>query len=167
MLLVAGAVLLGVLITVGPRALAPPLLRPGVAAPAVRLTDADGAPRDVLRDAAGRPVLVEFVDTACTVCRQEVSAVCRLAAAHPGVEVVAVDAVGEDGARLRQFRHDQGAGCIRFPLLVDPGAAVTHAFGVSAAPTVYVLDGSGRVAYAGVGAAGVDGSITALARVGG
>ena len=101
------------------------------------------------------------------VCQQEVAAVCRVTAAHPGAGVVAVDAVGEDGARLRQFRRDQGAGCISFPLLVDPGATVTHAYGVSAVPTIYLLDSAGRVAYSGVGAAGVDGAAAALARIGG
>jgi len=138
-----------------------------VAAPPIRLSDADGGSLDVLGAAGGRPVLVEFLDTACSVCQREVPAVCRLAAVHPGLYVVAIDAVGEDAARLRQFRHDQGTGCIHFPLLVDPGARVTHTYSVSAVPTVYVLDASGRIAYSGVGAAGVEAAAGEAARAGG
>ncbi|MFN2452235.1 MAG: TlpA family protein disulfide reductase [Candidatus Dormibacteria bacterium] len=160
------ALILGTVVAVAPRALAPPRLSLGTAAPAIRLNDADGLRRDVQGTAPGRPVLVEFLDTGCAVCRQEVAAVCRLAVVHPNARVVAVDAVGEDGVRLRQFRRDQGAGCIRFPLLVDPGAMVTHAYGVSAVPTIYLLDSAGRVAYSGVGAAGVEGAAAALARIG-
>lgn len=167
LLVLVGALILGTVIALAPRALAPPLLRTGAAAPPIRLSDADGGRRDVLAAAAGRPVLVEFLDTGCSVCQREVLAVCRLAAAHPLLSVVAVDAVGEDAARLRQFRHDQGAGCIRYPLLVDPGATVTHAYGVSAVPTVYVVGAHGQVVYSGVGAAGVEGAAGGVARAGG
>lgn len=143
------------------------LLADGTVAPPITLTGDDGRHLDVRTLAAGRPVVVEFMETTCPTCQAKAADVCRLARTRSAALVVGVDAALEGADLLRGFRsqHLDGCAAATLPLLTDPGDAVTHAFKVGVVPTVYVIDRGWKVAYSGVGAAGVDGVGAVLDRL--
>lgn len=138
----------------------PQLLANGSAAPAVRLADTSGAAHDVL--ATGRPVVIEFFETTCPTCQAQQPAMCAYARAHPGVDVVAIDAALESTTAVTGYARDRASGC-RETFLLDPGLQVSHQYLVSVVPTVYLVDASGRISYGGTGASGIGGLDAATA----
>jgi thiol-disulfide isomerase/thioredoxin len=146
----------------------PRLLPGGTAAAAISADASTG--EHVTAFATGapptRPVVVEFFETTCAVCRQEVAPMCQVKAQHPGVDFYGIDAARENAATVNDFRRTQANGCTDWPLLLDPRSDLLRAYSVSVVPTVYVIDTRGRIAYAGTGAGGVDGLATALRNLG-
>jgi len=145
--------------------IAHPLLPGGAPAPAIRLQDSAGLRHDVLAEAAGHPVVLEFFETTCTVCQHEVGPMCDAQRRHPDIPFFGLDAAREKAATVEGFRHDQGSGCTGWPLLLDPNSNVLRSYSVTVVPTVYLLDARGRVAYTGTGEAGVSGLGQAIAQV--
>jgi peroxiredoxin len=146
----------------------PRLLPGGTAAPAVTATAADGSTVTLFGPGhpPARPVVIEFFETTCAICRQEVTPLCQAKQQHPGADFYSIDAAREDAATVNGFRSGQGGGCIDWPLLLDPRSDILRAWSVAVVPTVYVVDTHGRIAYAGTGAGGVDGLATALRTLG-
>jgi cytochrome c biogenesis protein CcmG, thiol:disulfide interchange protein DsbE len=144
----------------------PALLPGGSAAPVIRLSDSAGAHHDVLADSRGGPVVLEFFETTCAVCQREVKPLCDLHARHPSLAVYSLDAARESATSVDGFRRSQAGGCISWPLLLDPSSDVLRSYRVTVVPTVYLLDGRGRVVYTGTGEAGVAGLDQALAGLG-
>jgi peroxiredoxin len=146
----------------------PRLLPGGTAAPAVSAQSASGEQVTLFGKGTtpARPVVIEFFETTCTVCRQEVGAMCTVRQQHPGADFYGIDAAREDAATVNSFRRGQADGCTDWPLLLDPNSDILRAWSVAVVPTVYVVDTHGRIAYAGTGAGGVDGLSTALRSVG-
>jgi len=146
----------------------PRLLPGGTAAPAISAKSAAG--EQVILFGKGnpppRPVVLEFFETTCTVCRQEVQPMCQVHAQHGGADFYGVDAAREGATAVNDFRRTQGDGCTAWPLLLDPDSTVLRAFSVTVVPTVYVIDTHGHVAYTGTGQGGVDGLATALRSLG-
>jgi thiol-disulfide isomerase/thioredoxin len=142
-----------------------PLLAGGTPAPPVRLADTGGARHDVLRDAGGRPVVLEFFETTCAICQHEVQPMCQVRQRHPGVAFYGIDAARENAQVVRAFQQGQAGGCTSWPLLLDPQSAVLRSYSVTVVPTIYLIDGQGRVAYTGTGEAGVSGLDSALGRI--
>ena len=146
----------------------PKLLPGGSTAPAISATAASGD-HVALFGAAGapaKPVVLEFFETTCAVCQQEVGAMCTAKSQHPEADFYGVDAAREDATAVNNFRRTQGGGCTAWPLLLDPQSAVLRAYSVTVVPTVYVVDTHGRVAYTGTGAGGIDGLAAALRSLG-
>jgi len=144
-----------------------PLLPGGTAAPQIRLDDTQGQHHDVRADNQGRAVVLEFFETTCSVCQHEVKPMCDVQHRHPGVAFYGLDAARENALAVTGFQHNQGGGCIAWPLLLDPKSDVLRSYQVTVVPTVYLLDGQGRVRYTGTGEAGVAGLDQAIARLGG
>jgi hypothetical protein len=142
----------------------PRLLPGGTAAPTISADSAAGGHYALLGpgNPPPRPVVVEFFETTCAVCRQEVAPMCQVRTQHPGVDFYGVDAAREDAGAVNGFRVNQGHGCTDWPLLLDPKSDILRAYSVTVVPTVYVIDTRGHIAYAGTGAGGVDGLATAL-----
>jgi peroxiredoxin len=157
-----------VAIVVVPRLGSSSLLKVGDTAPTLTLTAEDGHSYSLPADTGGRPLVLEFMEVTCPHCQEAAPALCRLAQSHTEARFVAVAAGLEDAAALRGFRQSHMADCgsTLFPLLVDPGGAVTKSYKVRAVPAAYVIDTQGRIAYAGSGASGIDGISGALTRVG-
>ncbi len=146
----------------------PRLLAGGTAAPAISAKAASGQAVSLLGAAnpPPRPVVLEFFETTCTVCRQEVQPMCQAHTQHPGADFYGVDAAREDAATVSDFARTQAGGCTGWPLLLDPSSGILRAYSVTVVPTVYVIDTRGRVAYTGTGAGGVDGLAAALHSLG-
>jgi peroxiredoxin len=142
-----------------------PLLPGGAPAPPIRLADSQGARHDVLAERVGRPVVLEFFETTCSVCQREARPMCDVQRRHPDIPFFGLDAARESAAAVNGFRQQQGGGCTSWPLLLDPDSAVLRSYSVTVVPTVYLIGSGGRVAYTGTGEAGVAGldqAITAL-----
>lgn len=90
-----------------------------------------------LSDQAGRVVLVHFFATWCEPCREELPALARLAAAHPGELVVIAIDVGEVDLRVRRFFE---ALPVPFAVALDRDGAVTRQWDIHALPSTVILD---------------------------
>jgi peroxiredoxin len=146
----------------------PRLLPGGTVAPAIAADSSGGEHVAILGSGnpPSRPVVLEFFETTCAVCQQEVRPMCTVHAQHPGADFYGIDAAREDAAAVNGFRQGQAGGCTAWPLLLDPKSDILRAYSVAVVPTVYVIDTRGRVAYAGTGQGGVDGLATALRTLG-
>ncbi len=134
-----------------------PTLARGTMAPVVDLPAVAGG--DVVPP--GRPVVVAFVSTACGSCEKTAAQLVRLAG--QGIAVAAIAQPDADDDMLSSFATGPLAGDV--PLARDD-RATGAAFRVSAFPTVYVIDASGRIADAWVGdqpAARFDAAVTSPA----
>jgi thiol-disulfide isomerase/thioredoxin len=135
------------------------LLPPGTRAPGFSLRTPTGA-RVSLDAQRGRAVLLEFFATWCPHCNAEAPHLELLARSLPASRLLAVDADGETAPSVLAFHIYYG---LDFPALLDPsrrpgsfhapgaGGRVSTAYRVHAYPTFYVVDPSGRVAWAAVG----------------
>ena len=139
----------------------------GTAAPQLILTSAAGQRVNAREEAAHHNLVVEFLDTECEICRSRAPKLCTLAHDHGSDVFVAIDAAREDAAALNSYaQRYQPQPCAVTPL-VDPDLTVSRAYRAAVVPTVYVVDSSGNISYAAVGAAGIDGLGAALQRFGG
>ena len=146
----------------------PRLLPGGSAAPSISATAASGDQVALFAPGStpAKPVVVEFFETTCAVCQQEVQPMCDLHARYPGADFYGIDAAREDAKAVNNFARSHAGGCTGWPLLLDPRSDILRAFSVTVVPTVYVIDTHGRVVYSGTGAGGVDGLGRALQSLG-
>lgn len=120
-------------------------------APDVAFRTLDG--RDLrLADLRGRPVLVNFWATTCSVCVREMPHLAELQGRLAGhaLAVVAVAMPYDPPSRVVEFSRRME---LPFPVALDLDAALVRAFGdVAATPTTILIDRDGRVAARRVGA---------------
>jgi thiol-disulfide isomerase/thioredoxin len=121
------------------------LLAAGSVAPAFSLSDPTGVVHS-LEDQRGRLVLLDFWATWCGPCRMAMPSMERLHKKH--------------GGRLRVFgvnfaENGDAAGYMREQgftyTLLKGGDAVAQQYGVSGIPCFYLIDGAGKVLWAGTG----------------
>ena len=134
---------------------APPLLKAGVPAPAIRLRDATGSLVAAVPSSGHRPVVVAFFEIRCTTCQDKAADLCRLATSHPDVSVVAVDSGEGDARAARTFAQNHIGSC-PVPFLLDPDLTVSRRYAAVVVPVVYVVDSNGNIAYGGAGGAALD-----------
>ncbi len=122
-------------------------LKPGQAAPDIRLPQKDGSMAS-LRD-PGKVVLVDFWASWCTSCRTSFPALDALYQdlRDSGVEVIAVnvDERAQDAqAFLTGIPHSM-------TIVYDPKGSAPAAFGVTAMPTSFLIGRDGRIRFVHVG----------------
>ena len=116
----------------------------GTAAPEFVLSIYGGGGSGVidLHTLRGHPVLINFWSESCLPCRAEMPFLERTyTQAHGAFALLGVDQADpkEDIAPFGSEYH------ITYPLLFDPGDRVNLTYGVTAIPTTYFIDSSGRV----------------------
>ncbi len=128
-----------VLVAVARFVVLPRLHRDIVQAPPVSVATLDGGRYDLVHR-RGRIVFLDFWATWCDPCRASIPLVQHFRRTHPGVDVISID-VGEIPATVRPFAE-------HFKMVdvaLDPDMTVSHAFGITGFPTLFAIDGTGRV----------------------
>lgn len=92
---------------------------------------------------AGKRMVLRFWATWCAFCKDEMAAIEPVWRAHQGdgLLVVAVNA-GQKAEEITKFVADLG---ISYPVLLDPGAKVSRAYGVTGLPMTFFIDSQGVV----------------------
>jgi peroxiredoxin len=103
----------------------------------------------------GKLVLLNFWATWCPPCRAEMPSIQKLWAATraKGLSIMAIS-LGEKEPTVKAFI---GGAKYSFPVFLDPQGGVGSQYGVSAIPTTYVVDKSGRAIARVVGSIEYDG----------
>jgi len=120
-----------------------PLL--GHMAPTFSGTDLRTGHRVSLASLRGHYVVVNFFASWCTPCVDETPDLVTFAynQAHESGGATVVGVVFHDEtSSARQFLRSQGA---IWPTVADPGGTIAQAYGVTAPPTTFVIDPSGRI----------------------
>lgn len=123
----------------------------GTAAPAAALEDLDGNPVQLLDYVEpGKPTILEFWASWCEQCealQPELDAVRTRFGDEVTIVAVAV-AVAQSVRRVKRHleRHDPG-----YLFLWDAGGEAVRAYKAPTTAVIVILDGHGKVAYAGVG----------------
>ncbi len=90
----------------------------------------------------GKPTLYSFIQSACSICRNEVF---ELNSLYPDVRakmnIVAVF-LDVDDTRIAKYREKNS---IEFLMLHDPGADVAESVGFSASPAVVIVSADGKI----------------------
>lgn len=132
-----------------------PLLAVGDAAPAFRLAEVSGGEYFYGGKKSGKPLLLAFFSVFCDPCRDELAILQRIRERYGGrVEVVAVCLDGEILKSTVAGIAKQEA--YSFRVLLDKVTdrqvfRVADGYRVREMPTLYIVDGSGRIAFAGTG----------------
>ncbi|CDK97468.1 Putative thioredoxin-like fold [Magnetospirillum gryphiswaldense MSR-1 v2] len=92
---------------------------------------------------AGKVVVLRFWATWCAFCKDEMKAIEPVWQARQGdgLLVLAVNA-GQEAADITKFIADLG---VSYPVLLDPGAKIARAYGVTGLPMTFFIDRSGVV----------------------
>ncbi|HOY68409.1 MAG TPA: TlpA disulfide reductase family protein [Candidatus Ozemobacteraceae bacterium] len=96
-----------------------------------------------LKDYAGKPIILFFIQSACYSCLQEAKALKTLKEQNPGVEVLAVgvDLLGKP-MLVSWAAHNN----INYPVLLDPIFSVPEKYGFTFTPSSVVIDKAGKIA---------------------
>ena len=94
---------------------------------------------------AAEPILVHFWATWCPVCRMGEGAIDAIAQDHRVVTVAMQSGNAND---IQTYMREQS---IAFPVLPDPDGSLAGTWGVPGVPASIVVDGAGRIRFAGVG----------------
>lgn len=122
----------------------------GTAGPGAALEDLEGNAVDLIDFATPGPALIEFWATWCENCEALQPQMDRIQEEYGDrLKVVAV-AVGVSQSVRRVKRHLEGHDP-GYPFLWDARGAAVRAYNATTTSIVVILDGEGKVAYAGVG----------------
>jgi thiol-disulfide isomerase/thioredoxin len=113
-------------------------------APALAGRDLEGQPV-TLASFQGKPVLVHFWATWCSVCMTEVGTIDALAKDHPMITVAT------DSGQAAEIRAGMAQRGLTFPVVVDADGALARAWGVHAFPTSFFVGPDQTIRYAETG----------------
>lgn len=135
---------------------------PRTPAPDFVVTDLTTGRAVRLADLRGKPAILNFWATWCSVCRADLPDLDALWRRSGGrFHVLAISA--EAPPTLRAYVRDHG---LTVPVLADPGGRAQQAYGVEAFPTLVILDADGRRVHGFAGAPVGDVLVHHMARLG-
>ena len=125
------------------------IIASGDQAPDFRLPSTDGRSLG-LADLRGKVVMVHFWATWCPPCVEELPTLAKLYEELKGgdFEMLAVSVDEGGSAAVNAFLRKNG---LHLPVLLDPGAPVSHLYGTYKFPETYVVDRRGVVRYKVIG----------------
>jgi peroxiredoxin len=128
-------------------------VRVGASAPTLSKPDLTGRTVD-LGDFRGRVVLVDFWATWCAPChlQQDILEPLYREYRSKGAEFLAVS-VGEDAETVKEFVAQKP---FAYPVLLDPADELSPRLGISALPTLLIVNREGKVSYFEAGVADSD-----------
>jgi len=94
---------------------------------------------------AGKPVLLHFWATWCSICRLERGSIESIAGDYP---VLAVASQSGTAAEVAAYAREHG---LKVPVLIDEDGALAARYGVKAFPSSFVIDGEGKIHNVEVG----------------
>lgn len=94
----------------------------------------------------GKPMLVHFWGTWCTVCRSEQGSIDALRRDNSDMITVAVQSGTRDA--VSRYLREQG---VDFPVVNDADGTSAKAWGVHGVPASFILDANGKVRFVEVG----------------
>lgn len=94
---------------------------------------------------AGKPVLVHFWATWCTVCRLEQSSINQIANDHAVITIASQSGGVNDVQKFVNKRK------ITLPVIADSRGILAQRFGIKAYPTSFIVDAKGNISDAEVG----------------
>ena len=99
---------------------------------------------------AGKPIIVNFWNSWCIPCQQELPSLVQFAKRHAGdTSFVLVGVVRDDTTdAARQYATAEG---MTWPLAADPGSSLALGFGTRGQPETYAISPSGVIAGAQIG----------------
>ena len=123
----------------------------GDQAPEFRLSTLDGK-QIHLSDFRGKVVILHFWATWCPPCVEELPVLDRFSRSMSGADIqflaVSVDEGGAEAVAPFMKKN-----ALTIPVLLDPGASVSHSYGTFKFPETYLLDRNGVVRYKVIGPA--------------
>lgn len=119
------------------------VVNPPVAAPDIAFTAADGS-RHHLKDFAGHGMVINLWATWCAPCVAEMPALAALSKALAPDDIAVLPLSSDHGGAPAVEAFYQQHGISGLPVLLDPGSAAAHAFGVRGIPTSVIIDKEGR-----------------------
>jgi thiol-disulfide isomerase/thioredoxin len=122
---------------------------PAGAAPALDGLDLKGQPLGLgqaLKAANGRPVLVAFWATWCSVCKAEQGSLAAVAKDWPTLTVALQSGTGGE---VSKFLEGNGHGDL--PTVLDADGALSGAWKVRGVPAHFIVDSNGQIRFALVG----------------
>lgn len=125
------------------------LARQTLQAPDLAVYGSDGAAL-ALRDLAGKPALLLFWATWCSVCRGEMPKIERLSAAVGDEAHIVPISLDRDGLPVVE-RYLSERGLDGLPAYLDRSGVIADRLGVRQVPMALVLDRSGRIVAYGAG----------------
>jgi thiol-disulfide isomerase/thioredoxin len=135
----------------------------GKAAPEFTLADLKGGKR-ALSSHKGKIVLLDFWATWCGPCRREMPIIAKMHEryASKGLVVYGVNC-SESNSKAQGFVDKYG---YKFPILLDRTGDVQSKYGITAIPTVFIVDKSGKVSSHLIGGRSEDDIVAALKKAG-
>ena len=129
--------------------------------PEVSFTLLDGS-RPTLASLRGKPVLINFWSTSCTVCKKEIPELVALQQRFGarGLQVIAVAMSYDPPDQVVQFQHRRQ---LPYPVSLDIDGQIALAFGgITVTPTTVLVSPQGEIVYARPGLFDMD---SMLARI--
>lgn len=121
----------------------------GSEAPDFTLSDLDGESVS-LSDFSGRPVFVNFWNTGCPPCREEMPYLQEVYDSQMGSELVMLIVnIGESPATITTFLENND---LSLPIIIDADGAVARTYGLSGIPTTFFIDRDGIIKSKVIGA---------------
>ncbi|MBI3562765.1 MAG: redoxin domain-containing protein [Gammaproteobacteria bacterium] len=118
---------------------------PQGAVPPMQAITLAGEPVDIARYGRGRPVLIHFWATWCSVCRLEQGSINAISRDYPVLTIATQSGSGSEVQGYLQKNQ------LHFPVVLDDSGELLQRFGLHGVPASFIIDPRGNIAYREVG----------------